>query len=46
MPGAWVHDFRRSTVHDVENAGVPRSQAMKITGHETESIYKRYAVMK
>ena len=28
----------------MEQAGVPRSIATKITGHKTEAIYKRYAV--
>jgi hypothetical protein len=26
-------------------AGVPRSTAMRLTGHKTESIYERYAVV-
>jgi len=25
--------------------GVPRSVAMKLTGHKTENIYKRYAIV-
>jgi hypothetical protein len=27
------------------NAGVPRSTAMKLTGHKTEAIYRRYAIV-
>lgn len=43
--GRLVHDFRRSAVRNLERAGVPRSVAMKITGHLTESVYTRYAVV-
>jgi integrase len=41
----YFHDYRRSAVRNMEKARVPRSTAMKITGHTTESIYKRYAVV-
>ena len=29
----------------MERAGVSRSVAMKLTGHKTESIYRRYAIV-
>ena len=42
--GKVPHDFRRTAVRNLERAGIPRSAAMVMVGHRTESIYQRYKV--
>jgi integrase len=45
LAGKIPHDFRRTAVRNLERSGVSRSAAMKMVGHKTESIYRRYAIV-
>ncbi len=45
LPGRIPHDFRRTAVRNLERARVPRSVAMRMVGHRTEAIYRRYAIV-
>jgi len=46
LPGLLFHDFRRSAARNLRRAGVGPDVAMKITGHETDSMWRRYSVVK
>jgi integrase len=43
--GRIVHDLRRCAARSLLAAGVPQAVAMKITGHKTDSMFRRYAIV-
>jgi integrase len=45
LQGTIFHDLRRCAVMNLERAGVSRSVAKSFTGHRTDSVYERYAIV-
>jgi integrase len=45
QPGLVPHDMRRSGVRNFRKAGLSESEGMMLSGHKTNSVYRRYDII-